>query len=223
MFTGIITDIGEIIKTTRLKAGESQTEWGGDLRLDVRTAYDTDGIDIGASISHSGACMTVIEKGVLEDGRGWFAVEVSDESLSKTTMGDWGVGTRINLERALTGKDEMGGHMVTGHVDGVGTLVDLSEIAGSHKLTFLAPVDMAFGIAPKGSITIDGVSLTVNDVRPQPSGDAEFDINIIPHTWTVTTLGKLTLGGKVNLEIDLIARYVARYLAHQMTMSPPKP
>ena len=203
MFTGIITDIGTIKSVTRQTGGE----WG-DTRMDVQCSYDTDGIDIGASISHSGACMTVIEKG--DD---WFAVEVSDESLSKTTMGDWTEGTRINLERALTGKDEMGGHIVTGHVDGVGVLSAMTEIAGSHKLTFDAPTDMAFGIAPKGSITIDGVSLTVNDVRGN-----QFDVNIIPHTWDVTTLGKLQLGSKVNLEIDLIARYVARYLAHQMTL-----
>ena len=143
MFTGIITDIGVIKSVTR----GTQGEWG-DTRMDVTCTYDTSSIDIGASISHSGACMTVIEK-----GSDWFAVEVSDESLSKTTMGEWGQGTKINLERALTGKDEMGGHMVTGHVDGVGTLVALEEIAGSHKLRFEAPADMAFGIAPKGSIT----------------------------------------------------------------------
>lgn len=199
MFTGIITDIGTIKSVTRGTNGE----WG-DTRMDVVSAYDTNGIDIGASISHSGACMTVIEK-----GPDWFAVEVSDESLSKTTMGSWDAGTQINLERALTGKDEMGGHMVTGHVDGVGTLVGLEEIAGSHKLRFEAPKDMAFGIAPKGSITIDGVSLTVNEVD-----DNAFEVNIIPHTWQVTTLGKIQLGSKVNLEIDVIARYVARYLEH---------
>ena len=199
MFTGIITDIGTIKAVTRGTGGQ----WG-DTRMDVSCSYDIAGIDIGASISHSGACMTVIEK-----GDNWFAVEVSDESLSKTTMGDWAAGTRINLERALTGKDEMGGHMVTGHVDGVGTLIALEEIGGSHKLRFKAPQDLEFGIAPKGSITIDGVSLTVNAVQGN-----EFEVNIIPHTWEVTTLGKLSLGGKVNLEIDLIARYVARYLAH---------
>ena len=199
MFTGIITDIGTVKSVTRGTKGE----WG-DTRMDVTCSYDTDGIDIGASISHSGACMTVIEK-----GPDWYAIEVSDESLSKTTMGTWGEGTQLNLERALTGKDEMGGHMVTGHVDGVGTLVGLEEIAGSHKLRFEAPKDMAFGIAPKGSITIDGVSLTVNDVM-----DNAFEVNIIPHTWQVTTLGKLQLGSKVNLEIDVIARYVARYLEH---------
>ena len=199
MFTGIITDIGTIKSVTRGTGGE----WG-DTRMDVACSYDTASIDIGASISHSGACMTVIEKG--PDG---YAIEVSDESLSKTTMGNWKEGTRINLERALTGKDEMGGHLVTGHVDGVGTLIALEEIAGSHKLRFKAPQDMAFGIAPKGSITIDGVSLTVNEVEAN-----EFEVNIIPHTWQVTTLGKLQIGSKVNLEIDLIARYVAQYLAH---------
>jgi len=193
MFTGIITDIGTIKSVTRGTGGE----WG-DTRMDVTCAYDMGGIDIGASISHSGACMTVIEK-----GPDWYAIEVSDESLSKTTMGKWREGTKINLERALTGKDEMGGHLVTGHVDGVGTLTGLEEIAGSHKLRFEAPQDMAFGIAPKGSITIDGVSLTVNEVEGN-----QFEVNIIPHTLQVTTLGK------VNLEIDLIARYVARYLAH---------
>ena len=199
MFTGIITDIGVIKSVTRETGGK----WG-DTRMDVRCSYDTDGIDNGASISHSGACMTVIAK-----GSDWYAIEVSDESLSNTTMGDWKEGTHINLERALTGKDEMGGHLVTGHVDGVGTLIALDEIAGSHKLRFEAPKDMAFGIAPKGSITIDGVSLTVNDVE-----NNAFEVNIIPHTWQVTTLGKLQIGSKVNLEIDLIARYVARYLEH---------
>lgn len=209
MFTGIITDIGTIKTLSRIKAGEAKGEWGADLRMEVNCSYDTSTIDIGASISHSGACMTVIEK-----GENWYAIEVSDASLSKTTLGDWTVGGEINLERALTGKDEMGGHMVTGHVDGVGTLVALTEIAGSHKLRFRAPDDMAFGIAPKGSITIDGVSLTVNEVQAN-----EFEVNIIPHTWQVTTLGKLQLGSKVNLEIDLIARYVARYLAHQLESS----
>lgn len=206
MFTGIITDIGTIKTVSRLKAGDAKGEWGGDLRLEVSCAYDTAGIDIGASISHSGACMTVIEKGA-----DWYAIEVSDESLSKTTIAAWREGTKVNLERALTSKDEMGGHMVTGHVDGMGELIAMTEIAGSHILRFRAPDDMAFGIAPKGSITIDGVSLTVNDV----SG-AEFEVNIIPHTWQVTTLGNLSIGDKVNLEIDLIARYVARYLDHQM-------
>jgi len=203
MFTGIITDIGTVKSVTRGTGGE----WG-DTRMDVSCAYDTATIDIGASISHAGACMTVIEKGI-EDGQNWYAFEVSDESLDKTTMGAWKAGAQINLERAMTAKDELGGHMVSGHVDGVGTLISVEEIAGSHKLRFEAPEAMAFGIAPKGSITIDGVSLTVNEVE-----NSQFEVNIIPHTWEVTTLGRLQIGDKVNLEIDLIARYVARYLAH---------
>ncbi len=198
MFTGIITDIGTVKSVTRGTGGE----WG-DTRMDVETVYDTATIDIGASISHAGACMTVIEK-----GPGWYAFEVSDESLSKTTMSDWTEGRKINLERALTGADELGGHLVTGHVDGVGTLTGRSEIAGSIKLDFTAPDEIAFGIAPKGSITVDGVSLTVND-----ASGSTFSVNIIPHTATATTLGGLQVGDQVNLEIDLIARYVARYLA----------
>ena len=203
MFTGIITDVGTIAAITRGTGGE----WG-DTRMEVLSGFDADGIDIGASISMSGACMAVIER-ANKDGKGWFAVEVSDESLSKTTMGNWEAGRAMNLERALTAKDELGGHLVTGHVDGVGTLVAQTPIAGSLTLRFAAPEDMAFGIAPKGSITIDGVSLTVNEVEGR-----EFEVNIIPHTAEVTTLGKLALGDKVNLEIDLIARYVARYIAH---------
>lgn len=203
MFTGIITDIGTIRAITRETGGE----WG-DTRMEVTCGYDAAGIDIGASISHAGACMTVVEKGG-SDGGCWYAFDVSDESLDKTTMAQWREGTQINLERALTGKDELGGHLVTGHVDGVGTLMSRDNIAGSLNLRFEAPKDIAFGIAPKGSITIDGVSLTVNVVE-----NTTFTVNIIPHTAEVTTLGKLQVGDKVNLEIDLIARYVARYLAH---------
>jgi len=202
MFTGIITDIG-IVKAIRRETGG---EWG-DTRMDVTCAYDVPSIDIGASISHSGACMTVVEK-----GPDWYGFDVSDESLSKTTMGAWKVGDRINLERALTGADELGGHIVTGHVDGVGTVISRREIAGSLNFRFKAPEDLAFGIAPKGSVTIDGVSLTVNAVE-----GSEFEVNIIPHTAEMTTLGKLDAGDQVNLEIDVIARYVARYLAHMKT------
>jgi riboflavin synthase len=204
MFTGIITDIGTVRAITRDTGGE----WG-DTRMEVTCAYDTTTVDIGASISHAGACMTVIEKGQNPDGTGWYAFEVSDESLDKTTMSEWAVGHRINLERALTGADELGGHLVTGHVDGVGTLTAREEIAGSIKLDFAAPDHIAFGIAPKGSITIEGVSLTVNAAK-----GASFSVNIIPHTATATTLGGLQVGDEVNLEIDLIARYVARYLGH---------
>ena len=203
MFTGIITDIGTIQSVTRGTGGE----WG-DTRMEIAASYNADSIDIGASISHAGACMTVIEKQNTEFGC-IYAFDVSDESLSKTTMGDWAEGEKVTLERALTGKDELGGHLVAGHVDGVGTLLSRNEVAGSLNLRFQAPEDMAFGIAPKGSITIDGVSLTVNVVE-----DAQFEVNIIPHTASVTTLGKLNISDKVNLEIDLIARYVARYLAH---------
>lgn len=203
MFTGIITDIGTIKAITRETGGE----WG-DTRMEVACGYSAAGIDIGASISHAGACMTVTTKTSTPDGC-LYSFDVSDESLSKTTMGAWRVGQEINLERALTGADELGGHLVTGHVDGVGTLIRREAIAGSLKLEFEAPEDIAFGIAPKGSITIDGVSLTVNTVTGRV-----FSVNIIPHTAEVTTLGKLAVGGKVNLEIDLIARYVARYLAH---------
>lgn len=199
MFTGIITDIGTVKSVARGTGGE----WG-DTRMDVECSYDTKTIDIGASISHAGACMTVIEK-----GPGWYAFEVSDESLDKTTMRKWEAGTKINLERALTGSDELGGHLVTGHVDGVGKLLVRTEVAGSLKLDFTAPDHIAFGIAPKGSITVDGVSLTVNDVT-----DSRFSVNIIPHTAQATTLGGLQPGDEVNLEIDLIARYVARYLGH---------
>jgi len=203
MFTGIITDIGEVLEITRDAGGE----WG-DTRMKVAASYDPDGIDIGASISHAGACMTVVEKG--EHARGcWYSFDVSDESLSKTTLGDWAAGASINLERALTGADELGGHLVTGHVDAVGHLKSRETIAGSLKLDFFAPERLLRAIAPKGSITIDGVSLTVNDVF-----DDGFSVNIIPHTAEVTTLGKLQPNDKVNLEIDLIARYVARYLSH---------
>lgn len=204
MFTGIITDIGEIIEITRDVKG---SEWG-DTRIKVAASYEPDGIDIGASISHAGACMTVTEKGHHERGC-WYNFDVSDESLSKTTMGDWSAGDKINLERALTGADELGGHLVTGHVDAVGYLKSSETIAGSLKLDFFAPEDLRQAIAPKGSITIDGVSLTVNAVC-----DDGFSVNIIPHTAKMTTLGELRPKDKVNLEIDLIARYVARYLSH---------
>ncbi len=206
MFTGIITDIGKIVSITREAGGE----WG-DTRMTVHTSYDVDGIDIGASISHSGACMTVIDKGTLNSGQyaGWYAFDVSDESLSKTTMGSWIEGRAVNLERAMTAKDELGGHLVTGHVDNVGFVLEIEEIAGSKRMRFEAPSEIMFGIAPKGSICVDGVSLTVNDV-----GKDWFEVNIIPHTADVTTLGKLQVDDKVNLEIDLIARYVARYLSH---------
>jgi len=203
MFTGIITDVGRLREVTRVDGAAKTSEWG-DTRMVVETTYDTKTIDIGASIAHSGACMTVVEK-----GPGWYAFDVSDESLDKTTLSDWTVGQPINLERALTGADELGGHMVTGHVDAVGQVVSRETVAGSTRFIIRAPKSLGFAIAPKGSITVDGVSLTVNAVE----GDS-FGINIIPHTAEVTTLGRLQPGDEVNLEIDVIARYVARYLQH---------
>ncbi|HEC14256.1 MAG TPA: riboflavin synthase [Rhodospirillales bacterium] len=192
MFTGIITDIGKVRAVKR----------NGDTRFDVSTAYDTQTIAIGASICCSGACMTVIET-----GPGWFSVAASGESLGKTTMGDWGEGTPVNLERALALGDELGGHLVSGHVDGVATVMGRASEGDSLRLTFQAPDDLARFIAPKGSVVIDGVSLTVNEVD-----GSRFGVNIIAHTQQATTLGGLDDGAPVNLEIDLLARYVARLL-----------
>ena len=190
MFTGIITDIGRI----------TGVEHKGDLRLRIGTAYDTASIDMGASIACSGVCLTVVDK-----GSDWFAVEVSAETLSRTA-GDWAEGTPLNLERALRVGDELGGHIVSGHVDGVAKLLSVVRDGDSFRLTFEAPAPLHRFIAPKGSIAIEGVSLTVNEVE----GDV-FGVNIIPHTWEVTTLGRLEPGAKVNLEIDVLARYVARW------------
>ncbi len=196
MFTGIITDIGSV----------KSIEQRGDTRFVIRTRYDTDGVDIGASICCSGACLTVIEKG--KDGTAdWFAVDVSAETLSKTTLGDWRAETPINLERALKVGDELGGHIVSGHVDGVGTVVASTPEGDSMRWVFQVPDEIAPFVAPKGSIAINGVSLTVNEVE-----DNRFGVNIIPHTAEQTTFGTLAVGDKVNLEVDPLARYVARLL-----------
>lgn len=203
MFTGIITDIGTLTKISRDTGGE----WG-DTRFEVECRYDPSTIDIGASIALSGTCMTVIETTKTDTGC-IFAVEVSDESLDKTTLASWEQGARMNLERAMKVGDEYGGHMVSGHVDGRAEVQSIEPIAGSLKFTFLAPSELMFGIAPKGSVTINGVSLTVNEVIRDT-----FTVNIIPHTAEVTTLGRLRAGDKINLEIDTIARYVARYVEH---------
>ena len=192
MFTGIVTDIGRV-RSVR------QTE--RDRRYEIETAWDTSGIDLGASISHAGCCLTVTEK-----GPGWFAVEVSGETLSKTTLGDWREGDRVNLERAAKLGDEMGGHVVSGHVDGLGRVVSVTPEGGSHRIEIEAPEPLHRYIAPKGSITVDGVSLTVNAVEGRI-----FGLNIIPHTWEATTLGDLKPGDAVNLEIDMLARYLARW------------
>ena len=192
MFTGIVTDVG------RVRAVE-QTD--RDRRYEIETAYDLGGVDIGASISHAGCCLTVVEK-----GDGWFAVEVSGETLDKTTLGQWAAGDRVNLERAARLGDELGGHIVSGHVDGVGEVVSVTPEGGSRRIRIRAPAPLHRFIAPKGSIAVEGVSLTVNEVEGQ-----EFGVNIIPHTWEVTTLGRLATGSKVNLEIDILARYMARW------------
>ena len=195
MFTGIITDIGTI----------RSTEQRGDLRLVVETAYDTATVATGASIACSGACMTVVEKGA-----GWFAVDMSGESVSRTAPGMWVSGGKLNLERAMKIGDELGGHIVTGHVDGIGHVVSFDKVGDSWRVVIAAPTAVAPYVAAKGSITVDGVSLTVNEVTDQPDGMAHFTLNIIPHTAAMTTLGALTAGGVVNLEIDILARYLAR-------------
>ncbi len=205
MFTGIITDIGRLVSIDRDTSG-TRSEWG-DTRMVVESGYDCKTIAIGASIAHAGACMTVVEKEQTDNGCR-YAFDVSDESLDKTTLSDWAVGHEMNLERAMTAADELGGHLVSGHVDQIGELIGKTTLAGSLKLDFKAPADLMATIAPKGSITIDGVSLTVNT-----ADESCFSVNIIPHTAQVTTMGRLQLGDKVNLEIDLIARYVARYLS----------
>ena len=198
MFTGIITDVGRVRRV-------DQTD--RDRRYEIQTAYDLGGVDIGASISHAGCCLTVVEKGpILGKEGGWFAVEVSGETLAKTTLGAWKAGDPVNLERAAKVGDELGGHIVSGHVDGVGEVLSITQEGGSHRFRFRAPAPLHRFIAPKGSIAVEGVSLTVNEV------DGEvFGVNIIPHTWEVTTLGRLEPGSKVNLEIDVLARYVARW------------
>jgi riboflavin synthase len=192
MFTGIVTDIGRV---------RSVRQTDRDRRYEVETVWDTATIDLGASISHAGCCLTVTEK-----GEGWFAVEVSGETLSKTKLGDWAEDTRVNLERAARLGDELGGHIVSGHVDGLGEVVSITPEGGSHRIVVEAPAPLHRFIAPKGSITVDGVSLTVNGVQ-----ERRFDLNIIPHTWDATTLGGLKVGDKVNLEIDMLARYLARW------------
>ena len=177
----------------------------GDKRYEFSTSYDTSDIDDGASIACSGVCLTVIDKG--DD---WFAAMVSNETLSCTTLGHWETGTPVNLERALKVGDELGGHIVSGHVDGLGEILSITPDADSHRISFQVPKSMERQIAAKGSITIDGISLTVNDVK----GDV-FGVNIIPHTMSVTTFGKKCPGDMVNLEVDMLARYVARLLGKE--------
>jgi len=199
MFTGIITDIGTIAKV----------EQRGDLRLVIDSGYDMGGVDLGASIACSGVCLTVVDKAPAGQP-GWFAVDVSGETVSRTAPGLWHEGARLNLERALKVGDELGGHIVTGHVDGVGTLVSAVPEGDSTRLLIEAPASLAPYLAAKGSITVDGVSLTVNSVEDQTDGACRFGLNIIPHTQALTTLDALTPGRRFNLEIDILARYLGR-------------
>jgi riboflavin synthase len=192
MFTGIVTDVGRV---------RSVRQTDRDRRYEIDTAFDLSTVDIGASIAHAGCCLTVVEK-----GDRWFAVEVSGETLDKTTLGEWSEGHTVNLERAARVGDELGGHIVSGHVDGVGEVVSVAEEGGSHRVRIRVPRPLHRYIAPKGSIAVEGVSLTVNEVE-----DDVFGVNLIPHTWEVTTLGRLAPGSRVNLEIDMLARYLARW------------
>jgi riboflavin synthase len=192
MFTGIVTDVGRV---------RSVRETNRDRRFEIETTYDLATVDIGASISHAGCCLTVVEK-----GPDWFAVEVSGETLALTTLADWVEGRAVNLERAARVGDELGGHIVSGHVDGVGEVLSVESEGGSHRVRIRAPRPLHRLIAPKGSIALEGVSLTVNEVE-----DDVFGVNLIPHTWDVTTLGGLKAGSRVNLEIDMLARYLARW------------
>jgi len=192
MFTGIVTDVGRV---------RAVRETNRDTRFEIETRFDLSTVDIGASISHAGCCLTVVEKG--DD---WFAVEVSGETLGLTTLSGWKAGRPVNLERAARVGDELGGHIVSGHVDGVGEVISIESEGGSHRVKIRAPRPLHRLIAPKGSIAVEGVSLTVNEVE-----DDVFGVNLIPHTWDVTTLGTLEVGSQVNLEIDMLARYLARW------------
>jgi riboflavin synthase len=196
MFTGIVTDLGRVRAVLP----------GGDTGFEIETRYDTGTIAVGASIACSGVCLTAIEL-----GKGSFRAQASAETLSRSTLGAWRVGTPVNLERSLKLGDELGGHLVAGHVDGVGRLVSERAEGDSIRLVFEAPAALAPGIASKGSVAVDGVSLTVNEVT-----GARFGVNIIPHTRAVTTLGSLKVGDPVNLELDLIARYVARLMGKDL-------
>ncbi|HEY9568343.1 MAG TPA: riboflavin synthase [Thalassobaculum sp.] len=197
MFTGIVTDVGRVRSIERR----------GDTRIEIATAHDVSGVAIGASISCAGACMTLVDKGSA-DGGGWFAVDVSDESLSRTSIGTWVVGTGINLERSLKLGDEMGGHVVTGHVDGLAVLESVEPVGDSHRIQVLAPDGLEGLVAEKGSVALDGVSLTVNGVQGR-----RFWINLIPHTWANTTFRDRRPGDVLNMEVDPLARYVARLLS----------
>jgi riboflavin synthase len=196
MFTGIITDIGRI----------EAVEQGADLRLRIGCGYDMSGVALGASIACSGVCLTVVD-----NGESWFAVDVSEATRSRTAPGMWLDGAKLNLERALRIGDELGGHIVTGHVDGIGEVEAVLPVGGSIQVTILAGDEVAPYIATKGSVTLDGVSLTVNEVENLSEG-VRFAINIIPHTAEQTTLGDIVPGRRLNIEIDILARYLGRMM-----------
>ena len=198
MFTGIVTDVGTV----------RSAEQRGDLRLAIATGYDLQTVDLGASIACSGVCLTVVDKG--ED---WFAVDISAETISKTAADHWRQGAKLNLERALRLGDELGGHIVTGHVDAVAEVVGTCPEGDSTRIGLSVPKHLAPMIAPKGSITLDGASLTVNEVRDAEDGSTHFAVNIIPHTAQHTTLGELKAGQQLNVEVDVLARYIDRMLA----------
>lgn len=197
MFTGIVTDVGTVRKA----------EQRGDLRLIIGTGYDTSTIELGASIACSGACLTVVDKG--ED---WFSVDLSGETVSKTAADGWREGGTLNLERSLRIGDEIGGHIVTGHVDAVGEVVEVTSEGDSKRVAIKVPAELGPMIAPKGSIALDGVSMTVNEVRDS-DGSPVFTVNVIPHTGLHTTLGDVEPGRQLNVEVDVLARYIDRMLA----------
>ena len=197
MFTGIVTDVGTV----------RSAEQRGDLRLHIATGYDTATIDLGASISCSGVCLTVVDKG--DD---WFAVDVSAETRSRTAGDMWSEGARLNLERSLRLGDELGGHIVTGHVDAVGEVVGTCPEGDSTRVGVSVPRALGAMVAAKGSIALDGVSLTVNDVRDAEDGSTHFSVNIIPHTAQHTTLSALGPGRQLNVEVDALARYISRMM-----------
>jgi riboflavin synthase len=198
MFTGIVTDVGTV----------RSAEQRGDLRLQIQTGYDLDTVDLGASIACSGVCLTVVDKG--DD---WFAVDVSAETASRTAADQWREGARLNLERSLRLGDELGGHIVTGHVDAVAEVVGVCLEGDSTRIGLSVPITLGPMIAAKGSVSLDGVSLTVNDVRDAEDGTTHFSINLIPHTAQNTTLGKIEPGRQLNVEVDVLARYIDRMLA----------
>ncbi|WND02231.1 riboflavin synthase [Temperatibacter marinus] len=205
MFTGIITDVGQVRKLDRKDQANS------DLRIEFSTSYEMNTVEIGASIASSGVCLTVVDKGI-DKTTNWYAVDVSDETLRVTNLSEWTVGSEVNLERALKVGDELGGHIVTGHVDCIGTIVTFKETAGSITMEIEIPRSEGNQVAEKGSVCIDGASLTVNTIK-DTNTTTSFSINLIPHTQSVTSFRNSKVGDKVNIEFDVLARYVARLQA----------